>query len=157
MPPFHHPFLLPPLSLFCFHVEGNRRGNAACFRQLDPSINHVVESMASVQGSRVLSPPLIPPQLIEEYSDSLSACLALASLSLQLFAFDFSTREGFNNLPRSNKFSFHWLGWDRTGWFHRISRSRGGRNKGRDVFFFLNVKLVSNDDEITKSESISSS
>lgn len=97
------------------------------------------------------SPPLIPPQLIEEYSDSLSACLALASLSLQLFAFDFSTREGFNNLPRSNKFSFHWLGWDRTGWFHRISRSRGGRNKGRDVFFFLNVKLVSKDDEITKS------
>lgn len=60
MPPFHHPFLLPPLSLFRFHVEGNRRGNAACFRQLDPSINHVVESMASVRGSRVLSPSLNP-------------------------------------------------------------------------------------------------
>lgn len=54
------PFLLPPLSLFRFHVEGNRRGNAACFRQLDPSINHVVESMASVRGSRVLSPSLNP-------------------------------------------------------------------------------------------------
>lgn len=60
MPPFHHPFLLPSLSLFRFHVEGNRRGNAACFRQLDPSINHVVESMASVRGSRVLSPSLNP-------------------------------------------------------------------------------------------------
>lgn len=154
MPPFHHPFLLPPLSLFCFHVEGNRRGNAACFRQLDPSINHVVESMASVRGSRVLFPSLNPASTYRRVFGlfiSVPRARLLKPPSLQLFAFDFSTREGFNNLPRSNKFSFHWLGWDRTGWFHRISRSRGGRNKGRDVFFFLNVKLVSKDDEITKS------
>lgn len=155
MPPFHHPFLLPPLSLFCFHVEGNRRGNAACFRQLDPSINHVVESMASVRGSRVLPSPLIPPQLIEEYSDSLSACLALASLSLHpsnsLLSISLPERDLIIfpdqiNFPFIGSDGIEWMGW-----FHRISRSRGGRNKGRDVFFFLNVKLVSKDDEITKS------